>query len=172
MRFLKGSWIILCLILAAGMSGCSTSQQAESAGRYFEVTAEQTPFYKTGPGQAGAPDLTLNRGRVVKMVKRGFGFSLVELESGAQGWIATSDIGLTNSDFSGTTGDNATLSLRDFDRGAIVERYYVDDEGNMQALPTEEFGLPTAPPAPDFDAVPQEVPLESLPQNGTSSGRE
>jgi hypothetical protein len=187
MRTFFRSVILTISLIVLALSGCSTPEDASKAtGQYFEVTAEFTPFFKTGPGQARGPDLSLDRGRIVKMIKRGFGYSQIELENGSQGWVATSDLGVTTTDFSAATGTGTEgITIRNFDPGAIVERYYVDDQGNEQALPPEGLNtsthstgptggglslMPAAPtPTPTFDTIPQEVPMESLPEGGAAT---
>jgi hypothetical protein len=58
----------------------------------FKVTAARTPFYNYGPQQPGGPNLSLDRGTVVTLLKRGFGYSQVKLRNEQTGYVGTEDI--------------------------------------------------------------------------------
>ncbi len=58
----------------------------------FKVAVERTPFYNYGPQQPGGPNLSLEKGALVKLIKRGFGYSQVQLKDQQTGYVATEDI--------------------------------------------------------------------------------
>src|SRR5262249_52490795 len=58
----------------------------------FKVKSERTPFYTYGPQQPGGPTTSLERGTVVTLLKRGFGYSQVRLRSEQTGYVGTEDL--------------------------------------------------------------------------------
>lgn len=93
MRGLRGSLGRLCLLgLPCLLLGACTLPEERLRTDRYEVSARQTEFYKEGPAQAFGPDLALERGRQVTMVKREFGFSQVRLEDNTSGYVATEDL--------------------------------------------------------------------------------
>lgn len=64
---------------------------ATPANRY-KVTAASTSFYRLGPQQPNGPDLALKQGSRVTLIRRGFGYSQVQLEDGTSGFVGTEDV--------------------------------------------------------------------------------
>lgn len=58
----------------------------------FKVTVERTPFYTYGPQQPGGPTMSIDRGSILTLLKRGFGYSQVKTKSQQTGYVATEDI--------------------------------------------------------------------------------
>jgi hypothetical protein len=58
----------------------------------YKVTAARTPFYNYGPQQPGGPSLSLERGTIVTLLKRGFGYSQIKLRNEQTGYVGTEDI--------------------------------------------------------------------------------
>ncbi len=84
------SLLLLAMIM---LSACQSTEESDSAvAERYQVTAESTAFYRLGPQQDSGADLQLGKGTRVSMLKRGFGFSEVELDNGWSGWLATSDV--------------------------------------------------------------------------------
>lgn len=52
------------------------------------VTDEHTPLYFHGPAQGGGPDLSLAKGDEVAVIRREFGFSVVQTAGGQKGYVA------------------------------------------------------------------------------------
>ncbi len=141
-----------CLIAAACGVACSTTPVGE--GVRHEIIADATPFFRFGPEQPAGPDSTLGRGREVLLLKRGYGYSQVQLEDGAVGYIGTealSRVPLPDptpeptpeaSAFSDlpSASDPQTLSASD---DVIVERYFLEDEvvAPLPAEPNPAGGL-------------------------------
>jgi hypothetical protein len=166
--------LLVFLALAAvllGLAACQTAATSKTKkttgeGEMFEVKAEFTPFYRTGPQQRGGPDLSLKRNRLVKMLKRGFGFSQVEVDDGTTGYVATEDLrpsaeeGFTSPD-PGLFG----LSADPIQSSAIVERYSVGEEPGAPGLQLQTNGPPSTllfpPDAPLPVADPASAPAPS-----------
>ena len=65
---------------------------AAAPSNQFKVKTEKTPFYTYGPQQPGGPTMSLERGTVVTLLKRGFGYSQVKLRNEQTGYVGTEDL--------------------------------------------------------------------------------
>ena len=134
-------------------SGCATSSpdDGQQATELYQVTAENTPFYRMGPQQPAGPDLSLEKGRVVKMLKRSYGYSRIELDNTWAGYVATEDLEPA------PEGASLNPERDDFSsNSAIVERYYTNDTP-LPELSEEDFDLGTGVNPPP-DTEPLELP--------------
>jgi hypothetical protein len=77
---------VVCLV------GCVTQSFDPAKAPEFLVDADYAPFYALGPGQGRGPDASLQRGERVKMLRREFGFSYVEIRDGRAGYVANEEI--------------------------------------------------------------------------------
>jgi len=77
---------------AACIAGCATQSFEAANAPGFLIQSDYTPFYSLGPGQERGPDASLQRGERVKMLRREFGFSYVEINDGRAGYIANEEI--------------------------------------------------------------------------------
>jgi len=77
---------------AACLAGCATQSFDPDKAPEFLVQSDYAPFYSLGPGQERGPDASLPRGELVKMLRREFGFSYVEIKGGRTGYIANEEI--------------------------------------------------------------------------------
>jgi hypothetical protein len=56
---------------------------------------EKVPLYETGPQQLGMPGMNLEKGTLVRIVRKQFGYSLVKTIDGNRlGWVANEDLGV------------------------------------------------------------------------------
>lgn len=81
--------LFLCSVCVVG---CATQTFDPANAPEFLVQSDYTPFYSLGPGQERGPDASLQRGERVKMLRREFGFSYVEIPDGRAGYIANEEI--------------------------------------------------------------------------------
>lgn len=72
--------------------GCATQTFEPANAPEFLVQSDYAPFYSLGPGQERGPDASLKRGERVRMLRREFGFSYVEIQDGRVGYIANEEI--------------------------------------------------------------------------------
>ena len=72
--------------------GCVTQSFDPAKAPEFLVQADYAPFYTLGPGQGRGPDASLQRGERVRMLRREFGFSYVEIKDGRAGYVANEEI--------------------------------------------------------------------------------
>ncbi len=77
---------VVCLV------GCVTQSFDPDKAPEFLIQADYAPFYTLGPGQERGPDASLQRGERVKMLRREFGFSYVEIKNGRTGYVANEEI--------------------------------------------------------------------------------
>jgi hypothetical protein len=82
-------------------SGCSATNKPEVAttsaakhdARFFVVSTESAPFFRHGPQAGRAPDSTLSKDTMVKLIRPSFGYSKVEITAtGEQGYVSSEDI--------------------------------------------------------------------------------
>jgi len=159
----------LCLAVAAvllTLCGCETTPKTgrtSGEGEMFEVKADYTAFYRHGPQQRGGPDLSLKRNRVVKMLKRSFGFSLVEIEDGTPGYVSTEDLRPSTSPGFGNPNDGLFGLLPDpIQSSAIVERYSTGQDPGDTGLQLQPGGIPgdlLLPPEPLLPALEAPPPI-------------
>ena len=84
--------IAVLFLTAACLVGCATQSFDPDKAPEFLVQSDYAPFYSLGPGQERGPDASLKRGERVKMLRREFGFSYVEIKGGRTGYIANEEI--------------------------------------------------------------------------------
>ena len=94
-RMLTSSQIksgVLLFILSVILAGCATETFDVTKAPEFLVQSDYAPFYMLGPGQGRGPDASLRRGERVRMLRREFGYSRVEIPGERVGYIANEDI--------------------------------------------------------------------------------
>jgi hypothetical protein len=88
----KNKIFTLLFMTTACLVGCATQSFDPDKAPEFLVQSDYSPFYSLGPGQERGPDVSLQRGERVKMLRREFGFSYVEIKGGRTGYIANEEI--------------------------------------------------------------------------------
>lgn len=86
---------VLCgLMLGAGfLTGCATTPTfAPADAPEMAVFKDFTPFYTRGPQQIQGPDASLRTGDRVLLLRKEFGFSLVQLPDGRSGYVPNENI--------------------------------------------------------------------------------
>jgi hypothetical protein len=77
---------------AAAYAGVS----AATGDDFRAAVRDKVPLYETGPQQLGMPDLNLQKGTLVRIVRKQFGYSLVKTVDGNKlGWVANEDLGVS-----------------------------------------------------------------------------
>lgn len=84
--------VAVLFLFSVCVVGCATQTFDPANAPEFLVQSDYTPFYSLGPGQERGPDASLQRGELVKMLRREFGFSYVEISDGRVGYIANEEI--------------------------------------------------------------------------------
>lgn len=127
----------------------------------FKVTVDRTPFYNYGPQQPGGPSLSLEKGTVVTLLKRGFGYSQVRLKDQQVGFIGTEDLAaLTPQEIAA-----AQNAGRPSDLGALPPRPGGIKRASIPPLIFDELPKPEVPskekkekPEPKSEASPSPTP--------------
>ena len=128
-----------------------------------KVTANSTSFYRLGPQQPNGPDLALKQGSRVTLIRRGFGYSQVQLEDGTSGYVGTEDIAkLTPEESAAEFKPLLPLAANGRPGGvtppgklAATRRRPRTGGPNIPIAPPDEPGLPAAPdPTPRVGPVP------------------
>jgi len=134
-------------LTTVGEAGAAASEEGATAASFFVTKLEFTPFYTLGPQQASGPDLSLKKGERVKLVKRGFGFSQVEIEDGRVGYVATEALEAAPAAVPEETESPAP-------RSSAITRVY-SSGGSREYTPP-----PDLPPLPELEPLPEpeEIP--------------
>ncbi len=74
------------------LEGCAGPTFTPDTAPEYVVLHAQTPLYRLGPQQAGAPDEWLKKDDRVRLVRREFGYSFALLPGGETGYVANDDI--------------------------------------------------------------------------------
>lgn len=153
------SWGVGALVLGLAWmgSGCGARDQAPQTAAVtgpaangapavdrYKVVADQTPFFRYGPQQAGGPDLSLKKGDEVRMVQRAYGYSRVTTAAGMVGYVGTEDITqLTAEDLAAENAADAQAQAAGQKRSSAIVGEYTLPPGA-----TSLDQLPVADPAP------------------------
>jgi hypothetical protein len=96
------------LVLVAGslaMNACHSTGPDPNAAAYAAVASgtgddfrtairDKVKMYQSGPQQMTGPDAVLEKGTLVRTIRKSFGYSLVQTAEGNQlGWVANEDLG-------------------------------------------------------------------------------
>ena len=84
-RSLAGGIISLATLF---LTACSSVEYTSETAPRMIVVNEGAPFFIHGPAQGSGSDRTLAGGNEVKVMRREFGYSLVHLRDGQQGYVA------------------------------------------------------------------------------------
>jgi len=156
-RFLAG--LAAVLLVAA----CETTplQPSDNFVGDMVVVTDYAQFFRLGPQQAGGADFSLRTGERVMLQRKEFGYSRVQLENGLVGYMANEDI------TSAPPEPRRKRGLqRNGERGSSAPR---SSSGGGRASSEEEFYDEIALPDPNLDIMPEEVPIEPLPDLVPSS---
>jgi hypothetical protein len=96
------------LVLVAGslaLNACHSTGPDPNAAAYAAVASgtgddfrmairDKVKMYQSGPQQMTGPDAVLEKGTLVRTIRKSFGYSLVQTAEGNQlGWVANEDLG-------------------------------------------------------------------------------
>ena len=148
------------LALVLSVTGCETVPLEPSPNFVgnMVVSTEYAQFFRLGPQQAGGADLSLRSGKLVMLQRKEFGYSRVQLEDGQVGYMANEDLqpappvaprkrGLRSAAADGRSRNNVS--------GRVPHGAQTYDEETFNNI---------ALPDPNLDIMPEDVPLEPLPE--------
>jgi len=97
--------VVVLLTGSLALNACQSGKPDPDAAAYAAVAAgtgddfraavrDHVKLYQSGPQQITGPDAVLQKGTLVRMVRRALGYSLVQTVEGNQlGWVANEDLG-------------------------------------------------------------------------------
>jgi hypothetical protein len=74
------------------LAGCAGPAFAPDEAPEYVTLREQTPLYQYGPAQGGPPDAFLAKDERVRLLRREFGYSLVQSAAGQTGYVGNMDL--------------------------------------------------------------------------------
>jgi hypothetical protein len=98
-----GAFVLVAGSLA--LNACHSTAPDPNAAAYAAVASgtgddfrtairDHVKLYQAGPQQMTGPDAVLDKGTLVRMIRKAFGYSLVQTAEGNQlGWVANEDLG-------------------------------------------------------------------------------
>jgi hypothetical protein len=86
------TFLVITLLAACSTPDVAKPGASTGSGKYYAVSAKETPFYHYGPLQGNGPDQKLPQDTLVTVVRPSFGYSKVRLLNGEQGYLASEDI--------------------------------------------------------------------------------
>ena len=154
-RFFSGLAAVLLVV------ACETTplQPSDNFVGDMVVVTDYAQFFRLGPQQAGGADFSLRTGERVMLQRKEFGYSRVQLENGLVGYMANEDI---------TSAPPEPRRKRGLQRNGPREGGS-SGAGRSRASSEEEFFDEIALPDPNLDIMPEEVPIEPLPELVPSS---
>ena len=154
-RFFSGLAAVLLVV------ACETTplQPSDNFVGDMVVVTDYAQFFRLGPQQAGGADFSLRTGERVMLQRKEFGYSRVQLENGLVGYMANEDI---------TSAPPEPRRKRGLQRSGPREGGS-SGAGRSRASSEEEFFDEIALPDPNLDIMPEEVPIEPLPELVPSS---
>ncbi len=72
--------------------GCAGPTFAPEAAPEYVAVRDRSPLFRYGPQQGGAPEAQVPKGERVRMLRREFGYSLVQMADGMTGYVANEDL--------------------------------------------------------------------------------
>lgn len=79
-------------LVAAVFSGCAGQTFSPESAPEFVVLRDRAEFFRFGPLQGSPPDELISQATIVRVVRREFGYSLVQLEGERTGYMANDDL--------------------------------------------------------------------------------
>ena len=126
------------------------------------VSTDYAQFFRLGPQQAGGADFSLRTGERVMLQRKEFGYSRVQLENGLVGYMANEDI---------QAAPPEPRRKRGLRSGAGRDEDSSGSPRGRRRAPSaeEEVYDEIALPDPNLDIMPEDVPVEPLPELVPSS---
>jgi len=82
----------LILMVSQLLSGCSSIEYPPDKAPRMVVLHDGVPFYLHGPAQGNGSDGTLAQGDEVQVLRKEFGYSFVQRDTGQKGFVANEEL--------------------------------------------------------------------------------
>lgn len=145
---------LLATALLLFAAGCETPVY-DTSGRFEAdsiVSTDQAPFYIYGPQQGGGPSRKLPLDEGVMVLRKGFGYSHVRLSDEEVGYMANEDLQPAPPTPRRRLGRNNAPASTGSSRGTRSSRSAPEDDLYDQIVD------------PNLDLLPEDLPLEPLPE--------
>lgn len=138
------------------MTGCSsankpavtTTSTAKRDSKLYVVSVDSAGFFRHGPQAGRAPDKTLSKETVVKLIRPSFGYSKVQVvETGEQGYVSSEEIRPASSALLASVSAPKTDPLTTPSTAPAVEQFNLNSTDPRLVPPPEDLP-PTELPAP------------------------
>jgi hypothetical protein len=132
----------------------TTTSTAKRDAKLYVVSAESTAFFRHGPQAGRAPDKTLSKETVLKLIRPSFGYSKVEVAAtGEQGYVSSEDIRPTSPNLIASVTPPAVDPMATPSTSPAVEQFKLNSEDPRlvpppEALPPAELPAPAPSPEP------------------------
>jgi hypothetical protein len=145
----------IAALLALLFAGCSNSPKttqnnppAKRDAKLYVVSVESAAFYRRGPQAGRAPDKTLSKETVLKLIRPSFGYSKVEVAAtGEQGYVSSEEIRPASSNLVAAVTPPQVDPLATPASEPAVEQFKLNSDDPRLVPPAED--LPNAEtPAP------------------------
>jgi hypothetical protein len=82
----------LLALLMLSLSACAGPTFAPDAAPEYLVIHDQTPLYRYGPQQGGAPEAILRKNDRIRTLRHELGYSFVQSDDAQTGYVANEDL--------------------------------------------------------------------------------
>lgn len=150
MMRLSKCWPTTCAAVVSLLAACQTTPVGPAPEFMADmvVSNDYSLFFRLGPQQAGGADLSLRTNEKVMLLRKEFGYSRVQLENGLVGYMANEDI------------QPAPEPPPDLERKHLSPK---KKRGGVSSIQREDYEENIPIPDPNLGLVPEDVPLEPLP---------
>ena len=156
------------LLLSAGLlvlAACATQTYQPDQAPEYAITRNFTPFYQQRPIQGASTDVSLTAATRVKLLRKGTGYSFVQLEDSRTGYVANKNMAVAPPASQKkplvSTSDEPQPKPRRKKRVSPSPRPTPSpafQAGQLKPVPSPGVTAPSPTPPPDLPATPQVVP--------------
>jgi len=150
-RLLPAAALVIALLTgcsSANKPAVTTTSTAKRDSKLYVVSVDSAGFFRHGPQAGRAPDKTLSKETVVKLIRPSFGYSKVQVvETGEQGYVSSEEIRPASSALLASVSAPKTDPLTTPSTAPAVEQFNLNSTDPRLVPPPEDLP-PTELPAP------------------------
>ena len=164
MTFLQNILLSAALLV---LTACATRTFQPDQAPEYAITRNFTPFYQQRPMQGATTDVSLSAATRVKLLRKGTGYSFVQLEDSRTGYVANKNMQVAPPASQKkplvSTSDEPQTKPRRKRRVAPAPSARptpspASQGGQLKAIPSPGVTAPSPTPPPDLPTPPQVVP--------------
>jgi len=84
--------LIPVIFFSLFLPACSSVSYTQETAPHMLIVGGDVPFYINGPAQGNGPNRKLSEGDDVRVLRREFGYSFVQLSDGTKGYVANESL--------------------------------------------------------------------------------